>query len=324
MLKKRFSLILCTLLAISLMLTGCKKKEEETVIVEENSTTPIETESSAEPTEKAKTRDEVLAKAPKSYEFAVRLTFGPDFVFYMAENGDVFAFEALNESAKKLEAEGKLTILGRSISDATASVLKEAAQGGMIQNGNEIKLMLLSTNQPESTAKELLFQVNSKVQEQAKTAGVEIKPVIEIDQTVQFAPEPVKPEESVIPEDSADTVDEEDEDEFDEDGEDEDEDEWDDEDEDGDDEDEDEWDDDDLEEDEDTDEEDGDDEDDEDGDDDEDEDTDDEDIDDEDTDDEDTDDEDTDDEDTDDEDTDDEDTDDEDGDDEDIDEDDED
>ena len=308
MLKKRFSLILCTLLAISLMLTGCKKKEEETVIVEENSTTPIETESSAEPTEKAKTRDEVLAKAPKSYEFAVRLTFGPDFVFYMAENGDVFAFEALNESAKKLEAEGKLTILGRSISDATASVLKEAAQGGMIQNGNEIKLMLLSTNQPESTAKELLFQVNSKVQEQAKTAGVEIKPVIEIDQTVQFAPEPVKPEESVIPEDSADTVDEEDEDEFDEDGEDDD-------DEDGDDEDE--WDDEDLEEDGDTDEEDG--EDNEDGDDDEDEDTDDEDIDDEDTDDEDTDDEDTDDEDTDDEDTDDED-----GDDEDIDEDDED
>ena len=316
MLKKRFSLILCTLLAISLMLTGCKKKEEETVIVEENSTTPIETESSAEPTEKAKTRDEVLAKAPKSYEFAVRLTFGPDFVFYMAENGDVFAFEALNESAKKLEAEGKLTILGRSISDATASVLKEAAQGGMIQNGNEIKLMLLSTNQPESTAKELLFQVNSKVQEQAKTAGVEIKPVIEIDQTVQFAPEPVKPEESVIPEDSADTVDE---DEFDEDGEDEDEDEWDDEDEDedGDDEDEDEWDDDDLEEDEDTDEEDGDDEDEEDGDDEDDEDGDDDE-------DEDTDDEDTDDEDTDDEDTDDEDTDDEDGDDEDIDEDDED
>ena len=308
MLKKRFSLILCTLLAISLMLTGCKKKEE-TVIVEENSTTPIETESSGQPAEKAKTRDEVLAKAPKSYEFAVRLTFGPDFVFYMAENGDVFAFEALNESAKKLEAEGKLTILGRSISDATASVLKEAAQGGMIQNGNEIKLMLLSTNQPESTAKELLFQVNSKVQEQAKTAGVEIKPVIEIDQTVQFAPEPVKSEESVIPEDSADTVDEEDEDEFDEDGEDEDEDEWDDEDdededdddEDGDDEDE--WDDEDLEEDGDTD---------------------DEDTDDEDTDDEDTDDEDTDDEDTDDEDTDDEDTDDEDGDDEDIDEDDED
>ncbi|MBQ1322665.1 MAG: hypothetical protein IIY30_02635, partial [Erysipelotrichaceae bacterium] len=265
--------------------------------MEENSTTPIETESSAEPTEKAKTRDEVLAKAPKSYEFAVRLTFGPDFVFYMAENGDVFAFEALNESAKKLEAEGKLTILGRSISDATASVLKEAAQGGMIQNGNEIKLMLLSTNQPESTAKELLFQVNSKVQEQAKTAGVEIKPVIEIDQTVQFAPEPVKPEESVIPEDSADTVDEEDEDEFDEDGEDEDEDEWDDEDdededdddEDGDDEDE--WDDEDLEEDGDTDEEDG--EDNEDGDDDEDEDIDDEDTDDEDTDVEDTDDEDT-------------------------------
>ncbi len=300
MLKKRFSLILCTLLAISLMLTGCKKKEEETVIVEENSTTPIETESSADPTEKAKTRDEVLAKAPKSYEFAVRLTFGPDFVFYMAENGDVFAFEALNESAKKLEAEGKLTILGRSISDATASVLKEAAQGGMIQNGNEIKLMLLSTNQPESTAKELLFQVNNKVQEEAKTAGVQVKPVIEVDQNVQFAPEPVKPEESVIPEESAVTDDEDDEDEFDEDGDDEDEDEWDedwddeddedeDDEEDGDDEDE--WDDEDLEEDGDTDEEDGDDED-----------TDDEDTDDEDTDDEDTDDEDTDDEDTDDED----------------------
>ncbi|MBO4888984.1 MAG: hypothetical protein J5589_11835 [Firmicutes bacterium] len=229
--KKSFSLILCALLVISLMLTGCKNKEEEEtsdVIVEESSSVPVTTEKEEE---KVQTKDEILAKAPKSYEYAVRLTFGPDFVFYMAENGDVFAYEALNESAKKLDSEGRLTILGRSIGDASASIIKEAAQDGMINGGSEIKLVLLSTNQPESVAKDLLFQVNGRIQESAKSSSLSVTPVLEIEQTVEFAPEPVKPEESLILDEEDVTEEDGDEDEDDEDWDDEDdEDEWDDED----------------------------------------------------------------------------------------------
>ncbi|MBQ7058696.1 MAG: hypothetical protein IJM83_05260 [Firmicutes bacterium] len=239
--KKLFSLILCVLLVISLMLTGCKNKEEEEsqdVIVEESSSIPVTTEKEEE---KVQTKDEILAKAPKSYEYAVRLTFGPDFVFYMAENGDIFAYEALNESAKKLDSEGRLTILGRSIGDASASIIKEAAQDGMINGGSEIKLVLLSTNQPESVAKDLLFQVNGRIQESAKSSSLSVTPVLEIEQTVQFAPEPVKPEESQNPEEESipeeDGDEDEDEDEDEDDWDDEDDEDWDDEDEDEDDED---------------------------------------------------------------------------------------
>ena len=229
--RKRVDILaLSLILAMAMIMTGCKKNEEEIiseVVVEESSKAPITTEET-ENTDKALTKDEILAKAPKSFEYAVRMSFGPDFVFYMAENGDVFAYEALNESAKRLDTEGRLTILGRSITDAAKSIIAAAAQDQLLKSDTEVKLTLLSTNQPESAAKELLFDLSGRIQESAKTSSLTIQPRIDIEQTVVFAPEPEtsKTEESSEPieEETSEDEDEDDLGDDDEDEEDEDED----------------------------------------------------------------------------------------------------
>ncbi|MBO4888406.1 MAG: hypothetical protein J5589_08865 [Firmicutes bacterium] len=194
--KKRW--VLCLFLSFCLVfsgaLSGCTKQEDsqDVPIITESSTKTDTAESSTAPTqpETLQKTDEVLAKAPEVYAYAVRVTINPDFVFYLHENGDVFSYEPLNEDAKKMDAEGRMMFIDRPFNEAVKDLISTAIDDGYLKEGVDVKITLLGTTETEAATQELLSRAHKSMQDTAKESSLTIVPTIEVDAAVQYAPDP--------------------------------------------------------------------------------------------------------------------------------------
>ncbi|MBQ7057784.1 MAG: hypothetical protein IJM83_00575 [Firmicutes bacterium] len=206
--KKRWvlCLILSSCLAFSGALSGCTKQQDnqDVPIITENSTKTDTTESSTAPAqpETLQKTDEVLAKAPEVYAYAVRVTINPDFVFYLHENGDVFSYEPLNEDAKKMDAEGRMMFVDRPFNEAVKDLIMVAIDDGFLKEGVDVKITLLGTTETESATQDLLSRAHKSMQDTAKERSLTIVPTIEVDSVVQYAPDPSQQSEEPKTEES--------------------------------------------------------------------------------------------------------------------------
>ncbi len=197
MLINRKRWILCLLLSFCLVfsgiMTGCTKQEEEQNIpIVTETTKKDESEQSQGPAqpETLLKPAEVLARAPETYTYAIRLTINPDFVFYLNERNEVISYEPLNDDAKKMDNEGRMAITSRPFQDAVKDVIMVAIDDGYLKEGVDIKITLLGTSKTEAETQEVLSAVHKSIQDTAKERSITIIPSIEVDSSVQYVPDP--------------------------------------------------------------------------------------------------------------------------------------